>query len=139
MHTTKLATECMWKAHFRPRRMHPKTFQNNHLTLTYGIFLVNRNINPEISEILSHEFLTFHLTLVINYANQASFERIWVFLIVLFFLHAYWIVSDGPSGHLKQSSRKTLFEQRSTSTCWRALKSKKVVRNGSNIVVTSML
>ena len=104
-----------------------------------NFFLVNHITFPEFSQVLSRQLWIFNSTLVINYPNQASFERNWVFLIVFSFLHAYWIVSDGPSGHLKQSIQKTFFEQRSTSTCWRALKGKKLFRNCHNIVLTSFL
>ena len=43
MHTTELASECMWKAHKSAGKMRHSTFQYNHLTLTYVIFHVNRN------------------------------------------------------------------------------------------------
>ena len=62
-----------------------------------------------------------------------------MFLTAFLFLRAYWIVSAGPSGHLKQSIQKTFFEQRTTSTCWRALDPKKLFRNWPNKVVTSFL
>ena len=55
------------------------------------------------------------------------------------FLRPYWIVSAGPSGHLKQSVQKTLFQQCSTSTRWRALKPEKLFRSCPNIVATSSL
>ena len=51
------------------------TFQNNQLTLTYGVFHVNRNTFPEFSQNLYQQFSTFHSTLVVNYPSQASFER----------------------------------------------------------------
>ena len=50
-----------------------------------------------------------------------------MFLTAFLFLRAYWIVSAGPSGHLKQAIQKTVFEQRTTSIRWRALKSKEAV------------
>ena len=96
--------------------MRPKTFHYKHLTLTYGIFQVNRNTNPEFSQILSQTFSTFHSILVVNYPSQASFERNRVVVTLLSILRAYWIVSAGPSGHLKQSIQKTFFKQRTTST-----------------------
>ena len=92
--------------------MRPKTFHQKPLTLTKGIFQVNRNTIPEFSQILSQTFLTFHSNLVLNCPIQASLERNRVLLTLLSFLGAYWIVSAGPSGHLKQSIQRTLFEQR---------------------------
>ena len=74
MHTTKLASDCMWKAHVLAGKMRPTTFQLSRLTLTYGIFQVNRNTLPGFSQILSQHFSTFHSTLVVNYPNQAPFE-----------------------------------------------------------------
>ena len=97
VHTTKLASECMWEAHIWPRKMCPKTFQYKHLTLTYAIFLVNRNTIPEFCQILSKHFLEFNSSLAVNYPNQASFERNRVFLTAFSFLGAYWIVSAGPT------------------------------------------
>ena len=96
--------------------MRPKTFHYKHLTLTYGIFQVNRNTNPEFSQILSQTFSTFHSILVVNYPSQASFERNRVVVTLLSILRAYWIVSAGPSGDLKQSFQKSFFKQRTTST-----------------------
>ena len=140
VHTTKLASEGMWKARFSAGKIRRSTFQYNHLMLTYSIFHVNRNTIPVFYQILSKQFLIFNSTVVVTYPKQASFERNWVFFFVFFlFLHAYWIVSDGPSGHLKQSIQKTFFEQRSTSTCCRALKPNKLSRNRPNIVVNSFL
>ena len=75
VHTTKLASECMWEAHSLTGNMRRSTFLYNQLTLTYGIFHVNRNVNPEFSQIFSHEFLIFHSILVVNCPSQASFER----------------------------------------------------------------
>ena len=74
MHTTELASECMWKAQKSAGKMRHSTFQYNHLTLTYAIFHVNRNTFPEFSQILRQLFLTFHSTLVVNYPSQASLE-----------------------------------------------------------------
>ena len=51
VHTTKLASECMWKGHKSAGKMRRSTFQYNHLTLTYGIFHVNRNTIPEFFQI----------------------------------------------------------------------------------------
>ena len=116
VHTTKLASECMCKAHILARKMRRLTFKYNHLTLTSSNFHVNRNTLPEFSQILYQQFSTFHSTLVVNYPSQASFERNWMFLTAFLFLHAYWIVSAGPSGQLKQSIQRTVFEQRKTST-----------------------
>ena len=45
-HTTILASECMWKAHLWPRKTRPITFKYKQVTLTYGIFHVNRNTFP---------------------------------------------------------------------------------------------
>ena len=106
----------MWKAHSLTGKMHRQTYQYNNLTLTFDIFHVNRNTIPEFSQNLYHQFSTFHSTLVVNYASQASFEPNWVLLTAFLFLRAYWIVSAGPSGHLKQSIERTVFEQRTTST-----------------------
>ena len=75
--------------------MRPKTFHYKHLTLTYGNFQVNRNTNPEFSQLLSQTFLTFHSILVVSYPNQASFERNCVRFSGVLFPRAYWIVSDG--------------------------------------------
>ena len=108
MHTTKLASECMWKAHSLAGKMRRFTFQYNQLTLTYNIFHVNRNTIPEFSRSLPQEFSTFHSTLVVNYPDQASFER--MFLTAFLFLRAYWIVSAGSSGHLKRSIKRTVFQ-----------------------------
>ena len=96
--------------------MRPKTFHYKHLTLTYGIFQVNRNIIPEFSQILSQTFSTFQSILIVNCPSQASFERNRALSTLLSILRAYWIVSAGPSGHLKQSIQKTFFKQRTTST-----------------------
>ena len=46
----------MWKAHLWPQKMRHETFQYNHLTLTFGIFQVNRNTIPEFSQVLSQQF-----------------------------------------------------------------------------------
>ena len=116
LHTTKLASECMWKAHKLAGKMRRSTFQYNQLLLTYIIFHVNRNAFPEFLQILSKPFLIFKSTLVVNYPIHASFERNLMFLTNLLFQRAYWIVSAGPSGHLKQSIQKTVFEQCSTTT-----------------------
>ena len=62
-----------------------------------------------------------------------------MFLTAFLFQRAYWIVSAGPLGHLKQSLQKTFPEQRSTSTRWRALKPKKLFRNCTYIAATSLL
>ena len=96
--------------------MRPKTFHYKHLTLTHGVFQVNRNTIPEFSQTLSQTFSTFHSILVVNCPSQASFECNRVLLTLLSILRAYWIVSAGPSGHLKQSIQKTFFKQRTTST-----------------------
>ena len=93
-----------------------------------GIFL---NFISTILDILS--------TLVVHFPGQASFECSWLFLTSFSILRAYWIVSAGPLGHLKQSIRKTFFEQCSTSTSWSTLKPKKLFCNCPNIVVTSFL
>ena len=138
VNTTELASECTWKTHVQPRRMRLKTFQYKHLTLTYGIFQVNRNTFPEFPEILSQHFLTFHSFLVANYSRQASFQRNWVLFTAFSFLCACGIVSAGPSGHLKQSIQKTLLEQRSTLIRWRALMPNNLFRNCPNIVLTSI-
>ena len=116
VHTTKLASDCMWKTLEMAVKMRCSTIQYNLLTLTYSIFHVNRNTFPEFSQILYQQFSTFHSTLVVNYPSQASFERSWMLLTAFLFLRAYWIVSAGPSGHLIQSIQKTVFEQRTTST-----------------------
>ena len=55
--------------------MRRSTIQYSTLTLTYGIFHVNRNTVPEFSQILSQQFSTFHSILVVNYPSQASFKR----------------------------------------------------------------
>ena len=125
VHTTKLSSECMWKAHKSAGKMRRSSFQCGHLTLTYIIFHVNRNTFPEFSQFLYQQFSTFHSPLVVNYPSQASFERNWMFLTVFLVLSACWIVSAGPSGHLKQSVQKTFFEQRWTSwisRCWNSTK-----------------
>ena len=83
--------------------------------LTYSIFHMNCNTFLEFSQTLCQQFSTFHSTVVVNYPNQASFARTGVLLTAFLFQRAYWIVSVGPSGHLKQSIQKTFFEQRSTS------------------------
>ena len=57
----------MWKAHILGEKMRQSKFQYNQMTLTYGIFHVNRNINPEFSQIFSHQFLIFHSALVAIY------------------------------------------------------------------------
>ena len=139
VHTTRLASENMWKAHFRARKMRLETFHYKHLTLTYGNFQVNRNTIPEFSQILYQQFSTFHSTIVVNYPNQASFERNWMFLTGILFLRAYWIVSAGPSGHLKQSIQTTIFQQRTTSTRLRLQKEKKLFSNCPKIILTSFL
>ena len=69
VHTTKLASECMWKAQISTGKMRCLTFQYNHLTLTYCFFHVNRNTFPEFSQILYQQFSTFHSTLVVNYPS----------------------------------------------------------------------
>ena len=100
---------------------------------------MNRNTIPEFSQILYEQFLIFNSTLVVNYPNQASFQGNWVFLTAFLFQRANWIVSAGPLGHLKQSIQRTVFEQRTTSARWRALKPKKLFLNCSNIVLTRLL
>ena len=122
MHTTKLASGCMWEAHNLTGKMRCATFQYSQLRLTYSIFHVNCNTFLEISQSLCHQFSTFHSTVVVYYPRQASFEGNRTFLTAFLFLSAYWIVSAGPSGHLKQSLQKTFFKQRATSARWRALK-----------------
>ena len=139
MHTTILASECMWKAHLSVWKMRRSKFHFDYLTLTYSIFHVNRYTFPEFSQTLYQQFSTLHSTLVVNYPSQASLERNWMFFIAFLFLRAYWIVSAGPSGHLKQSVQKTVFEQRTTSTRLRASKSKKLCCNCPNIFLTSFL
>ena len=59
----------MRKAHKSAGKMRRSTFQFNNLTLTYGIFHVNRKTIPEFSQILYHQFSTFRSTLVVNYPN----------------------------------------------------------------------
>ena len=46
VHTTKISSECMWKAQNLAGKVRRSTFQYNHLTLTYSIFHVNRNTFP---------------------------------------------------------------------------------------------
>ena len=75
VHTTKLASECMWKARILTGKMHPSTIQDNNLTLTYSFFHVNRNTFSEFSQILYQQFSTFHSTIVVIYPDQASIER----------------------------------------------------------------
>ena len=75
MHTTILASECMWKAHLLVGKMRRSKFHFDHLTLTYSIFHVNRYTFPEFSQTLYQQFSTLHSTLVVNYPSQASFER----------------------------------------------------------------
>ena len=75
VHTTKLASECMWKAHEKAGKLRRPTFQYNRLALTYGVFHVSRFTFPEFSQNLYQQFSTFHSTLVVNYPSQASFER----------------------------------------------------------------
>ena len=65
----------MWKAHTSAGNMRRSPFQYNHLTLTYAIFYVNRNTFPEFYQNLKQQFSTFHSNFVVNYPNQASFER----------------------------------------------------------------
>ena len=129
----------MWKAHKLAGKMRCSPIQYSQLTLTYSIFHMNCNTFLEFSQTLYQQFSTFHSTVVVNYPGQASFERNWMFLIAFLFLRAYWIVSAGPSGLLKQSIQKTVFEQRTTSIRWRALKSKKLFCNGPKIVEASFL
>ena len=124
VHTTELASECMWKAYKMAGKMGHSTFQYNQLTLTCSNFHVNRNTNLEFSQNLSQEVSTFHSTLVVNYPGQASFERNRMFLAAFLFLRAYWIVSAGPSGHLKQSIQRTVFQQRTTSTMLESFETK---------------
>ena len=139
MHTTISASECMWKARLPVGKMRCSKFHFDHLTLTYSIFHVNSYTFPEFSQTLYQQFSTLHSTLVVNYPSQASFEGNWMFFIAFLFLRAYWIVSAGPSGHLKQSVQKTVFEQRTTSTRLRASKWKKLCCNCPNIFLTSFL
>ena len=80
VYTTELASDCMWKAHVLTGKMRRTTFQLSHLTLTFGIFLLNRNTFPEFPQILPKQFLILNSTLVVNYIIQTSFERTWVFL-----------------------------------------------------------
>ena len=75
VHTTKLASEGIWKARKLTGKLRRSTFQYNHLTLTYSIFHVNRNTFPEFSQILYQQFSTFHSTFVVNYPIQASLAR----------------------------------------------------------------
>ena len=89
VHTTKLASDCMWKAHVLAGKMRRTTFQLSHLTLSYGIFQVNRNTIPEFSQILSQQFSTFHSTLVVNYPNQAPFKWNRITSTAFFYLSAY--------------------------------------------------
>ena len=51
------------------------------------IFLVNRITFPEFPQFLSKQFLIFNSTLVVNYPNQASFERNWMFFTAFFYVH----------------------------------------------------
>ena len=106
----------MWKTHTLAGKMRRSAFQYNHLTLTYSFFHVNRNTFQEFSQTLYQQFSTFHSTLVVTYRNQASIERNRMFVTAFLFLRAYWIVSAGPLGHLKQSFQRTVFQQRITST-----------------------
>ena len=129
----------MWKAHKMAGKMRCSPIQYSQLKLTYSMFHMNCNTFLEFSQTLCQQFSTFHSTVVVNYPGQASFERNLMFLTAFLCLLAYWIVSAGPSGHLKQSIQKTVFEQRTTSIRWRALKSKKLFCNGPNIVVTGFL
>ena len=85
VHTTKLASECTWKAHSLAGKTRRFTFQYNQLTLTYSIFHVNRNTNPEFSQNFYQHFSTFHSTIVVNYPSQASFERYWMLLLPFYF------------------------------------------------------
>ena len=103
VHTTKLASECMWKAHFWPRKMRPKTFSIGIWTWLTGFYSSESQHNSGVFPILYKQFLTFNSTLVVNYPKQASFQGNWVFLTAFLFQRANWIVSAGPSGHLKQS------------------------------------
>ena len=66
VHTTKLASECMWKAQKLAGKMRRSTFQYKRLTLTYSFFHVNCNTIPEFSQILYQLFSTFHSTLVVS-------------------------------------------------------------------------
>ena len=88
VHTTRLTSEGMWKARFSAGKMRPKTFQYNHLTLTYDIFHVTRNTFPAFCQILYQQFSTFHSTLVVNYRSQASFARNWILFTAFLFLRA---------------------------------------------------
>ena len=74
VHTTKLGSECMWKAHNLARKLRHSTFQYNHLTLTYSIFHVNSNTFPEFCQMLYQQFSKIHSTLVVNYPSQTSFD-----------------------------------------------------------------
>ena len=65
----------MWKAHSLAGKMRRFTFQYKQLTLTYSVFHVNRNTNPEFSQNFYQHFSRFHSTIVVNYPSQASFER----------------------------------------------------------------
>ena len=129
----------MWKAHKLAGKMRRSTIQYSYVTLTYSIIHKNCNTILELPQILCQQFSTFHTTVVVNLPGQASFERNWMFPTAFLFLRPYWIVSAGPSGHLKQSVQKTLFQQCSTSTRWRALKPEKLFRSCPNIVATSSL
>ena len=75
VHLTKLASECMWKAHNLAGKMSHSTIQYSFLTLPFGIFLLNRNTFPEFPQILPKQFLILKSTLVVNYIIQTSFER----------------------------------------------------------------
>ena len=119
--------------------MRHRTIQYNFLTLSYVIFLVNRNTFPEFSQILSQHFLTFNSTPVVNYPNQASFERNRVLSFAFSFQPTYGIVSAGPSGHLKQSVQKTFFETRANSTLWTSLYPTKLLHNGATKIYTKSL
>ena len=129
----------MWKARKLAGKMRHSRFQYNRLRLTYGIFQVHRNTFLEFSQFLRQQFSTFQSTVAVNYPGQASFERSWMFVTAFFFLPAYWFVSAGPSGHLKQSIQGTVFQQRTTSTRWRASLSNNLFRNCPNIVFASFL
>ena len=65
----------MWKAHNLAGKMSHLTFQYSLLTLTFRIFLLNRNTFLEFPQILPKQFLILNSTLVVNYIIQTSFER----------------------------------------------------------------
>ena len=76
----------MWKAHNLAGKMRPSKFQYNQLTLTYGIFHVNRDTFPEFSQILYQQFWTFHSSLIVPAMHHLNaIER--SFLLFCFYVH----------------------------------------------------